>query len=130
MIKVTLEFPNAQGVVDFFAGKAAVQNARVESPAPKTEKPAAPKVEKPGPAPAPAPKAEKPAADADSPVDYPTLQKAVFALAEKNKAVVQELITAQGGRSFKQLDPSEWVDALARVQAADAALASADAEMA
>jgi hypothetical protein len=88
---------------------------QVQAPAPKPAAAAAaapkpPKAEKPA-----APKAAEPAA-----VDYPTLQKAVFALAAKNKPRVLELLQELRVGSFKELPPEAYADALKRVEAAAA----------
>lgn len=124
MIKVTIEFTDPQAVVDFFAGKSAVQTAAAPAPT---------KAPTPVKAPA-APKAEKPTAPAAPAIEYPTLQKAVFALAADNKEAVMGLLAqffpGVENASFKTLDPSRYAEALAAVQAKHAELKAAAAEMA
>lgn len=69
----------------------------------------------------PAPAAEtstSPASSsASSPsVDYPTLQKAVFALAGKSREAAAAVAASFGVKTFKELDASKWGDALGAVQ--------------
>jgi len=58
-----------------------------------------------------------PAASSSSEVDYPTLQKAVFALANKDRAAASALVGSFNVKTFKELDSSKWGDALAAVNA-------------
>jgi hypothetical protein len=48
-------------------------------------------------------------------VDYPTLQKAVFALAGKSREAAASVAASFGVKTFKELDASKWGDALAAV---------------
>lgn len=85
----------------------------------KTEKAA--KVEKAEAVEAPKPDAEPSApettaAPAASSVDYPTLQKAVFALAGKSREAAASVAAGFGVKTFKELDASKWGEALGAVQ--------------
>ena len=144
MIQVTLNFPDQAALVAFFTAntgavsapeKAAVADIKVgkskPAPAPadaSSPPPAAPKdapttaKTDPKPAAADTPAAspassEKPAAS----VDYPTLQKAVFALAGKSRESAAGVAASFGVKTFKELDQSKWADALAAVNVALAA---------
>lgn len=69
-------------------------------------------------APAPQPStAPAAAASSASEVDYPTLQKAVFALAGKSREAAAAVAASFGVKTFKELDASKWGDALAAVNA-------------
>lgn len=57
------------------------------------------------------------AAPASTAVDYPTLQKAVFALAGKSRDAAAAVAASFGVKTFKELDAAKWADALAAVQA-------------
>jgi len=100
------------------AGTPRPDNPTVPAKAAATSKPAKPAkaaaaaapAEAPAPAPAPAPAAAPT-------VEYPTLQKAVFELAAKNKPAVTALLAEMGIESFKSLKPEQYADALAKVQA-------------
>lgn len=81
-----------------------------DAPAKSTEAPA--------PQPSTAPAA---AASSASEVDYPTLQKAVFALAGKSRESAAAVAASFGVKTFKELDASKWGEALAAVNAALAA---------
>lgn len=80
-------------------------------------------------APAPGVTAEPQAAEAptEAPtaVDYPTLQKAVFALAALNREAVIATAGSFGVKTFKELDQSKWAAALEAVQAKVAELKAA-----
>lgn len=80
-------------------------------------------------APAPEVTAEPQAAEAptEAPtaVDYPTLQKAVFALAAINREAVIATAGSFGVKTFKELDQSKWAAALEAVQAKVAELKAA-----
>jgi hypothetical protein len=54
-------------------------------------------------------------------VDYPTLQKAVFALAGKSRESAAAVAASMGVKTFKELPESKWADALVAVNAALAA---------
>lgn len=55
-------------------------------------------------------------------VDYKTLQQAVFALAGKSREAAAAVAQSFGVKTFKELDPAKWADALAAVQAKTAEL--------
>lgn len=100
---------------------------KAEAKKPKATPAPQPVVEAPAPTPAvvePAPveaAAPAPAAESPSSVDYPTLQKAVFALAGKSREAAAAVAQSFGVKTFKELDASKWGDALAAVNAALAA---------
>jgi hypothetical protein len=116
-----------------FVPAAELNNAKVAAPKP------APTPAAPAPAPkevaAPVPAAEspsdpKPVADSSAPaapavssvssaepVDYPTLQKAVFTLAGKSREAAAAVATGFGVKTFKELDSAKWGEALAAVNA-------------
>jgi hypothetical protein len=48
-------------------------------------------------------------------VEYPVLQKAVFALAGKSREAAAAVAASMGVKTFKELDQSKWADALAAV---------------
>lgn len=131
-IQVTLTFASEAELVKYFAAGAVSAPAvtakpetvaKKETAAPKAEKPKAePKEEvvheKPEPA-ATQETASTTASTAPS-VDYPTLQKAVFALANaKGRDAVVNLLKDQFKvNSAKELTPEQYADALAAVTAA------------
>jgi len=91
---------------------------KAAKPAPATESPSDPK---PAAAPtAPAPVAAPSASSAAS-VDYPTLQKAVFALAGKSREAAAAVAASLGVKTFKELPEGKWAEALAAVNTALAA---------
>jgi hypothetical protein len=53
--------------------------------------------------------------EASRSVDYPTLQKAVFALAGKSREAAAAVAASMGVKTFKELDQSKWAEALAAV---------------
>lgn len=55
-------------------------------------------------------------------VEYPVLQKAVFALAAKSREAVMALAATFGVKSFKELDPGKYAEALTAVEAKTAEL--------
>lgn len=129
MIEIKLSFTSVDEAIAYLRGKntepAALTFPPVDAPAPKVEKPkatkpAAPVVEPSEPAAAPAP-AVSSSAPAPS-VDYPTLQKAVFALAGKSRDAAAAVAASFGVKNFKELDPAKWAEALAAVQAKTAEL--------
>lgn len=64
--------------------------------------------------------ASSPASAAEPPapaVDYPTLQKAVFALAGKSREAAAAVAASFGVKTFKDLPADKWADALAAVNA-------------
>ena len=128
MITVTLTFRSIDEAVRALREipESALAGAPVatkdEVPAPKPSKTAAePAVAQPQPtakheeAPAQA-AADVPAETAPS-VDYPTLQKAVFALAAKSRDAAAAVAKSFGVRTFKELPADKWADALAAVSA-------------
>jgi hypothetical protein len=64
---------------------------------------------------APSAPAAPAAAPASSSVDYATLAKAVFELATKNRDTARALVDSFGVKTFKELDPSLWGQALEQV---------------
>lgn len=69
--------------------------------------------------------AEAPTEEQPTAVDYPTLQKAVFALAALNREAVIATAGSFGVKTFKELDQSKWAAALEAVQAKVAELKAA-----
>ena len=128
MIQVTLSFPDQAALVQFFTSVSAPAPVKVE--APKPPKPAATPAAAETKAAKPAPAAESPSdpkpepvATTSSPkpsasVDYPTLQKAVFALAGKSRESAAAVAASMGVKTFKELPESKWAEALAAVNAA------------
>ena len=145
MIEVKLTFASQAELVAFFTGntgavsapeKAMVADIKVgkSKPAPaatdaSSPQPAAPKdvpttEAKADPKPAAAATSDAPAASSEKPaasVDYPTLQKAVFALAGKSRESAAAVAASFGVKTFKELPESKWADALAAVNTALAA---------
>lgn len=58
-------------------------------------------------------------------VDYPTLQKAVFALAGKSRDAAAAVAASLGVKTFKELDADKWGEALTAVSAKMAELEAA-----
>jgi len=146
MIEVKLSFASQAELLAFFAGakplvsadeKAAVAAISVDKAVkPGKPQPAAP-VTTPTATEAPAattetvaespssPKAtgpttstsSSPAPDASAAVEYPVLKKAVFALASKSNPAAKALVEKYGVRTFQDLDPARWGEALADVNA-------------
>ena len=69
-----------------------------------------------------APAASPASSSAPAAVDYPTLQKAVFALAGKSREAAAAVAASFGVKTFKELPEAKWADALAAVQAKTAEL--------
>lgn len=122
MIAITLHFKNIkaarQALLDIPETLLAevVEESKTE-PTPKkaVEKPApaaAPAVAEPTPPKAAAPQDPKPSAA----VDYPTLQKAVFALAGKSREAAAAVAAGFGVKTFKELGEDKWGKALGAVQ--------------
>lgn len=63
--------------------------------------------------------------EAPTAVDYPTLQKAVFALAALNREAVVATAGSFGVKTFKELDQGKWAAALEAVHAKLAELKAA-----
>lgn len=134
MIQITLTFLTldaARKALLELPESAIVQGApsvvEAPAPAPKPEKPAkavkpAPEPEAAPPQPTAAPEvAPAPVAAPAAPepgIDYPTLQKAVFALVAKNRDLATQIAAGFGVRTFKELDASRWGDALVAVNTA------------
>ncbi len=57
------------------------------------------------------------AASSTQPVEYPVLQKAVFALAGKSREAAAAVAQSFGVKTFKELPADKWADALAAVNA-------------
>lgn len=55
--------------------------------------------------------------EASPSVDYPVLQKAVFALAGKSRDAAAAVAAGFGVKTFKELPADQWADALAAVNA-------------
>ena len=140
MIQITLNFKSieaARAVLLDIPSSSLVGglDAEVEAPKPvKAAKPAAASVvapppvtvapvAAPAPAAAPEPVATTSSAKPSASVDYPTLQKAVFALAGKSRDAVVAIAASFGVKTFKELPEAKWGDALAAVnnQLAEAA---------
>ena len=128
MISVTLNFKSIEAarnaLLDIpqsdLVGGPEAEVAQETKPAAKS----APKEQKAKTSPAAEPTArEAPAAqpastpDASKPVDYPALQKAVFALAGKSREAAAAVAASMGVKTFKELDESKWAEALAAVNA-------------
>lgn len=131
MIQVTLNFKSieaARAVLLEIPTTALVGGTDTPKPeGPKAEKPTkavasiavpAPaepvKVEAPKPEPVATTSSPKPSAS----VDYPTLQKAVFALAGKSRDAAAAVAKSFDVKTFKELPEAKWGDALAAVNAA------------
>lgn len=131
MIQVTLSFPDQAALVQFFTSVSAPAPVAVKPgialesgefiPAQEIKAPKPAKAEK-APAPAAAPTAPAPtpapAASSSAAVDYPTLQKAVFALAGKSRESAAAVAASMGVKTFKELPEARWAEALAAVNAA------------
>ena len=105
-------------VVKAAATPAAVVTKAVK-PAPVAESPSEVKVEAPKPVPVVEATTSSPK-PSDS-VDYPTLQKAVFALAGKSRDAAAAVAASFSVKTFKDLPEAKWADALVAVNAALAA---------
>lgn len=127
-IQVTLTFANEDELIKYFARDkvaapavtAKVETvAKKEAAAPKAEKPKAEVVQE-KPEPAATPETASTTASTAPSVDYPTLQKAVFALANAKgrDAVVTLLKDKFAVNSAKELAAEQYADALAAVTAA------------
>ena len=121
MIQLTFTFPSVAAArkallelpEDLFAHVGEI------APAPKPEKPKASKTVA-APEAAPVPVTVEPEVApvaAPAAIDYPVLQKAVFALAGKSREAASEVAQSFGVKTFKDLDKSKWADALAAVNA-------------
>lgn len=142
MIEIKLSFASVDEAIAYLQGHSTAPATLGAAEQPETKPPA----------PAPKPKAEKtasppaaaassqpetaaaspassPAASASAPagdvVDYPTLQKAVFALAGKSREAAGAVAAAFGVKTFKELPDTRWGEALAAVLAKSAELEAA-----
>jgi len=133
MIKVTLEFANQAELLAYFSAPVPEKvKISATKPSPKAEPgialesgefiPAS-ELNKPAPkavavstaqAPTPAP-AASPSAAASPTVDYPTLQKAVFALANASREAASEVAASFNVKTFKELSQDQWAPALTAV---------------
>lgn len=126
MISVTLNFPSIDAALrvlreipeNSLAGTVVTEEPKPAPKAPKASKAAAEPVAAPAqptaqpeeaPAPAAAPAEPEPAA---ATVDYPTLQKAVFALAGKSREDAAIVAASFGVKTFKELPQDKWGEAL------------------
>lgn len=141
-VKFTLEFPTideaiaaltklsadpgtvaANAVSEINTRTPVIEAPKTEAPKPKAEKTASPPAAAASSQPetVAAPPASSPEASASVPaaesVDYPTLQKAVFALAGKSREAAAAVAASLGVKTFKELDASKWGEALAAVNA-------------
>lgn len=123
-IQVTLTFATEDELIKYFArdkvaAPAPAVTVKKEAAAPKAEK-AKPEVAQEKPEPAVTQTADSSTASSAPSVDYPTLQKAVFALANaKGRDAVVELLKSQFSvNSAKELAAEQYADALAAVNAA------------
>lgn len=131
-VKVTLEFESAAAAAlalnlldgyargDIAKTKPEVEKPKAEKPKaekPKAEVPTGPAVVQEDPKQEPA-KEEAPAAT----VEYPVLQKAVFALAGKSRDAAAAVAASFGVKTFKELDAGKWGEALEAVKAKTAEL--------
>lgn len=105
MINVTMQFADAQAMVDFFRAR----EAAAPSPAPKAAPAPAPK--------AAAAKAPSPARAAPAAIEYSVLQKAVFELAAKNTDAVMAVLAGLDVKSAKELPAARYQEALDAVKA-------------
>lgn len=123
-IQVTLTFASEDELIKYFArdkvaAPAPAVTVKKEAAAPKAEK-TKPEVVQEKPEPAVTQTADSSTASSAPSVDYPTLQKAVFALANaKGRDAVVELLKSQFSvNSAKELAAEQYADALAAVTAA------------
>lgn len=135
MISITLNFKSIEAAraalleipLSALAGGEDSKQAAEVKPA-KTAKPAKQEpVQEAAPAPevTAEPQAAEAPTEAPTAVDYPTLQKAVFALAALNREAVIATAGSFGVKTFKELDQSKWAAALEAVQAKVAELKAA-----
>ncbi len=138
MISITLTFNSIeaarQALLDIPAS-ALVGGPAPEKPQDAPAKPAKPpkaepvaqtpaaKVE----APAPVPQKAEPETKVDAPaaIEYPVLQKAVFALAGKSRDAASAVVSTFGVKTFRDLPADQWAAALEAVQAKLAELEAA-----
>lgn len=137
MIKVTLEFANQAELLAYFSTPVP-EKVKINATAPdaititekvntsakpvketaKSEHVEAPKAAAVSTAQAPTPApAASPSAAASPTVDYPTLQKAVFALANASREAASEVAASFNVKTFKALSQDQWAPALTAVNA-------------
>ena len=140
MIEIKLSFTSIDEAIAYLARNKTdagplpvIETAKpkAEAPKPKAEKTASPpaaavssqpETAAASPASSPEASASAPAADA---VHYPTLQKAVFALAGKSREAAGAVAASLGVKTFKELPDTRWGEALAAVLAKSAELEAA-----
>lgn len=136
MISITLNFKSIEAAraalleipVSALVGGVEVDKQNAEVKPAKAAKPAKQEpVQEAAPAPevTAEPQAAEAPTEAPTAVDYPTLQKAVFALAALNREAVIATAGSFGVKTFKELDQSKWAAALEAVQAKVAELKAA-----
>lgn len=136
MISITLNFKSIEAAraalleipLSALAGGVEVDKQNAEVKPAKAAKPAKQEpVQEAAPAPevTAEPQAAEAPTEAPTAVDYPTLQKAVFALAALNREAVIATAGSFGVKTFKELDQSKWAAALEAVQAKVAELKAA-----
>ena len=131
MIQVTLSFPDQAALVQFFTSVSAPAPVKVEAPKPVKSQAATVPATSPAATksstttdtksttdPKPEPEATTSSAKPSGSVDYPTLQKAVFALAGKSRESAAAVAASMGVKTFKELPEARWAEALAAVNAA------------
>lgn len=115
--EVKVEAPKPQKPATTAAAASSQPSAKKQASAPTTEtadpKPAATPASQPAAAPASTASSEK----ASASLDYATLQKAVFTLANTSREAAGEVAASFGVKTFKELDASKWGEALAAVNA-------------
>lgn len=97
------------------AHQAAATDAKPEAKKAKKSEPAAPAPEQLGSEKKPADPVESPAPQPA--VEYVVLQKAVFALAGKSRDAAAAVAASFGVKTFRDLSPDRWAEALTAVQA-------------
>lgn len=133
LIGVWSKLTNQAGHIDATGTAADTVTAAGKPVTAKPEKAVAKQEVKADPKPAATP-ATQPAADtaqtasSETPaasVDYPTLQKAVFALAGKSREAAAAVAASMGVKTFKELPEDKWAGALVAVNAKLAELEAA-----
>lgn len=133
MIEIKLSFTSIDEAIAYLARNKTDAGPLpvIEAPKPEAEKTASPpaaavssqpETAAASPASSPEASASAPAADA---VDYPTLQKAVFALAGKSREAAGAVAASLGVKTFKELPDTRWGEALSAVLAKTAELEAA-----
>ncbi len=130
MIQVTLSFPDKAAMLAYFADSGSpltpyglAMQEKASAGLVKTDQAATKKIADPKSVPTEAtPPAATTAQVASSfapseSVDYPTLQKAVFALAGKSREAAGAVAASLGVKTFKELPEAKWTEALDVVKA-------------